>query len=120
MWARRERARMTLALGGSCAACSNPENLTFDCISPRGDSHHRKDSAARVSFYRREMRAGNLQILCEDCNSMKGNMHPDQWLHVMKTAAARLHNERLSCSLGKRTALTPDFIRMVIREVLTT
>lgn len=34
---------------------------------------------ARVSFYRAQMRAGNVQLLCSECNSMKGGMTRFDW-----------------------------------------
>lgn len=72
-WARRARSRLLEALGGACAWCGSSKGLTFDCVISQGDTHHRKDTSARMSFYHRQARAGNLQILCHACNSQKGN-----------------------------------------------
>lgn len=63
---------MTLVLGGKCVFCGLTSNLTFDCIRPTGDGHHRLSSVARVTYYREQMRRGNLQLLCAGCNSRKG------------------------------------------------
>jgi len=63
---------MVLVLGGRCVLCGCQENLTFDCIVPQGHAHHRSGTVARVLFYRLQMRAGNLQLLCLGCNSRKG------------------------------------------------
>lgn len=71
-WARRARANLLALLGPSCAYCGSVHGLTFDCISPKGDRHHRMDTSARMSFYRGQERAGNLQVLCLTCNSRKG------------------------------------------------
>jgi len=32
-----------------------------------------RDNVGRISFYRREHKAGNVQILCRHCNAVKSN-----------------------------------------------
>ena len=71
-WARRKREQLMSALGATCARCGKTEDLTFDCIIPMGDKHHRFDTSARMSFYNAMLRVGNLQILCAKCNARKG------------------------------------------------
>jgi hypothetical protein len=71
-WAIKERLRMMFILGGKCVFCPATECLTFDCIKPTGDRHHRMSSVQRMSYYREQMRRGNLQILCHTCNTRKG------------------------------------------------
>ena len=51
-WARKSRAALIAELGGKCTWCDSPENLTFDCIQPCGDAHHRFDTSQRMCFYR--------------------------------------------------------------------
>lgn len=58
-------------LGGKCAECGTTENLEFDCIHPCGDKHHRYSTCQRMSFYHRQHREGNLQILCRPHNIEK-------------------------------------------------
>lgn len=58
-------------LGNACARCKTQENLTFDCIQAQGDRHHKIDTSARMSFYRKQHATGNLQILCDACNTAK-------------------------------------------------
>ena len=70
-WARRKRAELMAELGGECMACGTRENLEFDCKIPCGDKHHKMDTSARMSFYRKQHRAGNLQVLCEFHNNQK-------------------------------------------------
>jgi len=60
-------------LGDKCAHCGTSESLTFDCIRPVNQGHHRMSSAARMTFYTRQTRAGNVQILCHACNVKKSN-----------------------------------------------
>lgn len=72
-WARKQRKLLMRVLGNKCAACGCRKDLTFDCIDPQGDRHHRFDTSQRMSFYRAQFRAFNLQILCESCNVKKGD-----------------------------------------------
>lgn len=65
---------MTIALGAKCVRCGVENCLTFDCIKPTGDRHHRMSSVQRVSYYRHQMRMGNIQLLCHSCNAKKGAM----------------------------------------------
>jgi hypothetical protein len=70
-WARRKRAEMVTLLGSKCATCGAREELSFDCIVPQGHRHHTFDTSARMSFYRAQYRVGNLQLLCDRCNTDK-------------------------------------------------
>lgn len=54
-----------------CAACGASEPLELDCIRPQGHRHHSSGVASRASFYMRQMRAGNLQLLCSTCHAKK-------------------------------------------------
>ena len=38
-----------------------------------------------MSFYRRQARQGNLQILCARCNSLKGNLRQTDWEALVRT-----------------------------------
>lgn len=70
--ARRHRAQLLLELGNLCAQCGSGSDLTFDCIIPQGHLHHSMDASARMCFYRKQHKVGNIQILCRRCNSRKG------------------------------------------------
>jgi|GEM_PF-794637 len=73
-WARRARVKLLADLGNRCAVCGVPAwaaDLEFDCILRQGDEHHRKDTSARMCFYRQQHRLGNLQSLCPDCHKEK-------------------------------------------------
>jgi 5-methylcytosine-specific restriction endonuclease McrA len=70
-WARRARVRLLLILGNRCVHCGATNCLTFDCIRPTGDAHHRMSTDQRMCYYHKQSRAGNLQILCADCNTKK-------------------------------------------------
>lgn len=77
-WARRVRADWTLALGHQCARCRTYEDLSFDVVIPcDGGKHHRQPPASRITFYRAQLKALNIQLLCERCNSSKGDDHTD-------------------------------------------
>ena len=68
LWARQARLRLISALGGCCAFCHSQDDLQFDCLEPAGHRHHALEPSARISFYRREARRGNLRLLCADCH----------------------------------------------------
>jgi len=72
-WNNARRERLLRQLGGKCARCGTTENLTFDCIRPTGDRHHRMSSVQRMSYYLRQARMGNLQVLCHYHNTLKGD-----------------------------------------------
>lgn len=71
-WAKRARRQLQIQLGYACQKCGTRNNLQFDCITPQGHFHHEHmDPSWRVSFYRQQASAGNLQLLCEDCHLAK-------------------------------------------------
>ena len=72
-WAQRKRRELMFILGDQCAHCGSKESLTFDCIRPVKQGHHEMSSSARMTFYTRQCRAGNVQILCHACNVKKSN-----------------------------------------------
>lgn len=74
-WGKRVRAKILAELGFICAKCGATNELTLDCIEPRGHWHHRVDYSRRATFWRREHERGNLQVLCARCNSKKGDGH---------------------------------------------
>lgn len=78
-WARRARAKLKEELGGCCVQCGTKRKLTFDCIVPVGEGHHRMDTSARMSFYHGQHVAKNLQILCKKHNEQKADQVPFQY-----------------------------------------
>lgn len=71
IWAVKARANLMDKHGNECAWCGETCGLQFDCIIPQGDAHHRFSTDKRMTFYRRQDAAGNLQVLCGDCNTTK-------------------------------------------------
>lgn len=76
-WARRAKVALMAELGGKCVECGTTANLTFDCIIPQGDKHHRLDMARRISFYRKQhYEHKNVQLLCKSDNEKKSDNQP--------------------------------------------
>lgn len=71
LWASRKKVEQLAQLGGVCVSCGSNENLERDCITPRGDEHHKMSTDQRATFYAREIKAGNVQLLCKDCHTKK-------------------------------------------------
>lgn len=73
-WARRARQTLVESLGGRCAKCGTTQALQLDVIIPVETlDHHRIEWSWRISFYRQQYEAGNLQLLCQHDNAVKGN-----------------------------------------------
>lgn len=71
LWAIKARSALMDFYGNECAHCGETTGLQFDCIIPRGHAHHQFSTDKRMSFYRRQHQAGNLQVLCAVCNGVK-------------------------------------------------
>ena len=71
VYARRSRSALVIELGGRCRCCSATACLEFDCIIPRGRTHHLMPWPERVRFYWQEQLVGNLQLLCKPCHQRK-------------------------------------------------
>lgn len=66
-WAKKKRLELRRALGMKCSCCGSRDyrRLEFDVIKPCGERHHGEmDWSWRMSFYRKQFQAGNLQLLC--------------------------------------------------------
>lgn len=73
VWAANETFRLRFLLGDKCVRCGTSEELVFDVKVPCDNgSHHKKEWSWRMSFYRKQFSEGNLQLLCNNCNAVKG------------------------------------------------
>ncbi len=70
-WAKNARFKLAFALGGCCVQCGTAKDLEFDCIEPQGHRHHTLGFVKRTTFYRRQHKEGNLQLLCAKCHRKK-------------------------------------------------
>ncbi len=70
-WATKQRIRILATLGGKCTDCGTRQHLELDCIEPRGHKHHSAEQSWRISFFRKQMREGNLAIRCRRCHAIK-------------------------------------------------
>ena len=121
LWAKRERERLFSILGRHCTACGATDRLTFDCIEPMGDTHHRGNAPARICFYRRQMQAGNVQVLCEHCNALKNDLDAWTWRSAcckLRAAEAVLRLARSPCrGLAFKPEERIEFIRNCLSEM---
>jgi 5-methylcytosine-specific restriction endonuclease McrA len=74
-WARRKRRELIAQLGGKCVTCGETEyeKLTFDHIDGKDWSARGKSTDQRMCRYVKEAKLDLLQILCQVCNSKKGD-----------------------------------------------
>jgi hypothetical protein len=79
------RETLFLSLGKRCVLCHAVEELTFDCIVPTGDNHHRMSSLGRAYYYRQMAVCGNLQVLCATCNRKKSDNIMPRYVAVRGT-----------------------------------
>lgn len=84
-WAKGKRLWLVTVLGGKCKHCGATNCLTLDCIVPTGDAHHRMSQEVRITYYMRQAQKGNLQVLCSECNSRKGNRPQPRYQPVRHT-----------------------------------
>jgi len=73
-WARNARFKLTFELGGCCRECGSTKELEFDCIEAQGHHHHTVGFVHRTVFYRKQHKAGNLQLLCRPCHKKKSKI----------------------------------------------
>ena len=109
LWAARERLRLLRLYGNKCNYCGETANLTFDCIKPQGDAHHRASGPERIIFYRKQARAGNLQVLCFECNVHKGAHPQARYLPVPPDAEPSIAMTRL-CENSEATRAAPELM----------
>ncbi len=77
--AKAKREQIMTILGWRCAACGATENLTLDHIKPLNKAHRPDGYVARQWEYVKQYRQGNIQILCETCQTTKGK-HSQEYL----------------------------------------
>ena len=70
-WTQQTRARLILELGGKCVSCGTGNDLQFDHINGRDWDLEKTSQWARLSRIKREMKQGNIQLLCGSCNRKK-------------------------------------------------
>ena len=118
LWAKATRARMTIILGSRCAACGGTELLEFDCRTPQGDGHHRGNAVERICFYRRQMRAGNVQLLCQACNALKGDTPAATWETAVRMAYHDAAHQPHARPPGGGPSIPPAALHAAIRDRL--
>ena len=118
-WARAARAGLILALGGKCRACGAAEALQFDCLTATGGAHHAMEASARMCYYRKQARQGNVGLLCGYCNAMKSGLTRSEWgtaLHFIADSETIL---LLTGTPGQGSGLTAPQRRELLREAVS-
>mgnify|MGYP003446500535 CR=1 FL=1 len=79
IWAWQQTIKLRHLLGNKCNKCKRKrKDMQFDCIESRGDYHHNKmEWSWRISFYRKQLKEGNLQLLCSWCHGRKSRAELD-------------------------------------------
>jgi len=71
-----------------------------------------------MTFYRRQLAIGNLELLCHHCNGIKSDVPWDVWLRAVLQHPTAPIQARPPQSPGRGTALTPsekrDFLKAFI------
>lgn len=116
-WAKRRSEQLRTVLGGKCSACGETEKLEFDCRQPKGHRHHTLEYSSRVSFYLAEHRRGNLQLLCKDCNAIKGAMSAQDWDTLISNSMVGYTLPSIIKGGEQRERLRNRFRAMVFGEV---
>ena len=72
-WAKRQRLLLRRKLGMKCCKCGSKDyrKLEFDCIVPTNNNHGKWEWSWRMSYYRKQYREQNLQLLCDKCHNKK-------------------------------------------------
>ncbi len=87
IWAQTVREWLLLKFGRKCKVCkttgTEKNGLEFDCIIPQGDDHHRAGFISRQSFYRKQAKLGNLQLLCQKCHIKKTKKELENEFHLL-------------------------------------
>ncbi len=84
----RRKEELRRILGGQCARCGAQHYLQFDCVTSPGGAHHELNSRQRLAFYESQALAGNLQLLCPPCHTLKT---------LDEIAARRFSEARVAC-----------------------
>ena len=86
-WAKRVWNEMVEALGGICyhKDCDETDDLQIDHIAGKDWTANKVEWSWRMSIYRKEMKEGKLQLLCQFHNAKKG----DPRRHLAKEEEAR-------------------------------
>jgi 5-methylcytosine-specific restriction endonuclease McrA len=99
---RRERWRLIRLLGSRCVRCERDDiPLHFDHIHGVTYQLRALSQHMRIVRLRREVAAGEIQLLCEICNKRKGKP-------MKRTAAQRLQRIREIIELVDHRALATD------------
>ena len=87
-YAHRVKADIIAELGGCCALCGATDALTLDHVNPRTRtwSTRAKGLYGSALAYRKDFKAGLLQVLCAHDNSTK-NARP--WTEFLDLVRAR-------------------------------
>ena len=70
---QRIRTHLFQLMGYVCKHCGSIESLEFDHIIPNGYMRHNVGASKRIWEWLESYDKGNLQVLCANCNKLKGD-----------------------------------------------
>lgn len=80
-WARSTRSKVIERLaeqhGPRCSRCGNPFDIEINHLRRRHYAPRKISRWMRASYLRRELRRGELNLLCSHCNKTSGR--PAEW-----------------------------------------
>jgi len=90
--AREKRRRIFTILGAHCRGCGSEQNLTLDCIRAVPQKKHGQGFIARQWFYWQQFRLGNIQVLCNACQSLKSNRSQEDFERLINSVPSQASN----------------------------
>lgn len=83
--AGRLRRALIARMGGECAECGATTDLTFHHPFGRPWKPSEHNARHRLRLYEADLAAGNLELLCNSCNSHDGAANAEKYREARKS-----------------------------------